>query len=166
MKTKLILLAAMLCALAITSPAQNNKTDKSKKTDGKTDRAMVEQFLIQAEKTAWRLLVEKKYDDFGKMLASDFKGVHSDHIVNKEEELAEVKKMNFKSAEVSDVKVQWIDDHAAIITATVKAEIVMTDGKPMNITARTTSIVAMRGNEWLCIYQTETEAHNMEGKSE
>lgn len=162
MKTKLILLAVLLCALAISVLAQNNKTDNSKKTD----RAIVEQFLIQAEKTAWRLLVEKKYDDFGKFLASDFKGVHSDHVVNKEEELAEVRKMNFKSAEVSDIKVQWIDDHAAIITATVKAEIVMKDGKSQNITARTTSVVAQRGKEWLCIYQTETETHKLEGTGE
>ena len=163
MKIRHLLLVAMFLTLGMTIQGQNDKKENTTKNAVKVDRAKAGQFLIQAEKNAWRMLVEKKYDEFAKFLASDFKGVHSDHVVNKEEELAEVRKMNFKSAEVSDVVVQWIDDHAAILTATVKAEIVMSDGKPMNITARTTSVVAQRGSEWLCIYQTETETHKIEG---
>ncbi len=141
MKTKLILLLAVILSAAAFASAQ---------TDSKTEQA-----LINNEKAAWQNLVNKKYDDFGKLLADDFQGVYSWGVFAKTDEMASVKQVIFKSADVSDVKVKMIDANSAIVTATVKSEMIFPDGKTMTQNVRTTSVVVKRGKQWLCIYHSQ-----------
>jgi ketosteroid isomerase-like protein len=155
MKTKIILLAMLLC-LSMTVAAQNEKQGAVKsRSNIQNNRMSIEKTLIDGEKTAWKNLVDKKYDDFARMLADDYQGFYDSGAVTKEAELAEIRKTNFKSAEVSGIRVQWVDENTAIVTAAVKSDYVGPDGKEINETARTTSVFAKRGNAWLCVFHSD-----------
>ncbi|MBS1797788.1 MAG: nuclear transport factor 2 family protein [Acidobacteria bacterium] len=142
MKIKLLLLIMTILTASLFAAAQNAKTN-----DPKTEQA-----LIDNEKTVWKNLVDKKYDDFGKALADDFQAVYPWGVFNKAAEMDSVRQLSFKSAEVTDVKVRMIDAGSAIVTAIVKSEFVFPDGKSLAQSVRTTSIVVKRGQGWLCIY--------------
>lgn len=114
-----------------------------------------EQALMMMERTAWANLIDKKYDNFDKLLADDYQGVYPAGTMSKAEETAMVRKMTFKTADVSDLKVMWIDKDAAIITAIVKADIVDADGKANNQTARTMTVATKRGGKWLIVYHSD-----------
>ena len=147
MKTKIILLMCLVLGITTLGAAQ----DKMNSTKPNAD----EQALINMEKSAWQSLVDKKYDSFDKMLADDYQGVYGNAIMTKAVETADVRKMTFKSADVSDVKVTFIEKNVALITATVKANIVGADGKETNDTARTSSIAVKRGGQWKIVYHSD-----------
>ena len=93
MKLKIVFLIGLLISSAAFVSAQDKaKTDK------------IEQELRANEKLAWKLLVDKKYDEFGKSLAADYRGVYSFGVLLKESEMGILKTTNFKSAEVTDTK--------------------------------------------------------------
>lgn len=115
-----------------------------------------EQALMTMEKTAWQNLVNKKYDDFEKMFADDYQGIYGSQTMTKATEMAEIRKMTFKSADVSDIKVSMIEKNVAVITASVKADMVMPDGKQGNDMFRTTSIAVKRNGQWKIVYHSHT----------
>lgn len=155
MKVKIILFAMLALCLTMSVSAQNEKRATKSKSNITNNRASVEQYLIDGEKAAWKNLVEKKYDEFAKLLADDYQGLYPTGLTTKDAELAEVRKTTFKSADVSDVKVKWVDENTAIVTAAVKAVLVGADGKDMNISSRTVSVVAKRANQWLCVFHAD-----------
>ena len=147
MKAKTILLTAMVLCLATLGLAQ----DKMNKVKPNSN----EQALINMEKSAWADLVNKKYDNFDKILAEDYQGVYGNETTTRATEMAGVRKTTFKSADVSDTKVTFIDKNVAIITATVKADMIMPDGKEMNGTSRTTTIAVKRKGQWMIVYHSD-----------
>lgn len=148
MKTKTILLLALLLGVTTFAAAQDKMSTSKPNAD--------EQALMAMEKAAWQNLVNKKYDDFDKMLADDYQGFYNDGIMTKAAETGGVRKMTFKSADLTDVKVTMIDKNVALVTAVVKADIVAPDGKETNDTNRTTSIAVKRGGQWKIVYHTDT----------
>ena len=148
MKTKIILLIALFLGMTTVNAAQ----DKMSATKPNAD----EQALTAMEKAAWQNLVNKKYDDFDKMLADDYQGVYADGIMTKAMETGGVRKMTFKSADLTDVKVTMLDKNVALVMAVVKANILMPDGKETNDTNRTTSIAVKRNGQWKIVYHTDT----------
>lgn len=147
----MILLATLILSAAALVSAQRTQT-----IDAKTEQA-----LTSNEKTVWKNLADKKYDDFAGVLADDFQAVYPWGVFNKTAELASVKQIDFKSAEISDIKVQMIDAGSAIVTANVKIAVTMPDGKLMTQNVRTTSIVAKRGGKWLCVYHSHIPIESM-----
>lgn len=173
MKIKILAVSLFVLCLSLSAAAQtptrtDDKTtkhaDKTMKTDDKMmksdDKMMknmsAEQMLVQMEKDAWQHLVDKKYDEFGKILADDYQGVYSDGIIDKASELAQVRKMTFKSADVTDARVRWIDNDAAIVTSTVRADVVAADGRETNDSARTSTVMVKRDGKWMVLYHTNT----------
>lgn len=150
MKIKIIVLMAMLACLVVSAAAQ--KTAKT----GATDKA-----LTDKEQAAWKYLVDKKYDDFAKMFADDYTGVYDHAVETKTSELTGVKQITFKSADVTDIKVKMLDATTALVTANVKAAMVMPDGTEMNNNARTTTIYVRRGKEWLIVYHSDITIKTM-----
>lgn len=130
--------------------------DKMMKSDDKMMKNMTpEEMLTHMEKDVWQHLVDKKYDEFDKMLADDYQGVYADMITTKAAESAQVRKMTFKSADVSDTKVKFIDKDAAVLTSTVHANMMMPDGKETNNAERTTTIWAKRDGKWMIVYHSD-----------
>jgi ketosteroid isomerase-like protein len=155
MRAKVILFLILALCLSVSVSAQNEKTKTKTKSNQTNERTRYDPIMIDLETSAWKNLVDKKYDDFARMLADDYQGVYPAGITTKDGELAEVRKTTFKSAELSDVKVRWVDENTAIVTATVKAEITTPDGKTTNSTARTASIFTKRANQWLCVFHAD-----------
>jgi ketosteroid isomerase-like protein len=153
MKTKIILLIGLVLCLAFAAAAQQESRVKSK-SNITNNRASVEQDLTANEKLAWKNLVDKKYDDFAKMFAEDYEGVYDYETTTKTTEMAELKTVTFNSADVSDVKVRFIDEDSAIVTSTVKFTMTMPDGKTMSDNVRATTVWAKRGKTWLVVYHS------------
>lgn len=146
MKTKIILLTMLVLSMTMVGSGQNKANTMKPNAD--------EQTLMAMEKSAWQNLVNKKYDDFEKMFADDYQGVYGSQTTTKATEVAEVRKMTFKSADVSDIKVNFIDKNVAVITASVKADMIMSDGKEGNEAVKTTSIAVKRGGQWKIVYHS------------
>lgn len=146
MKTKIILLLALVLGITTITTAQEKMSTSKPNSD--------EQALMAMEKAAWQNLVNKKYDDFDKMFADDYQGVYSDGIFSKAGETGAVRKMTFKSADVSDLKVTMLDKNVALVTAIVKSDVVGEDGKEMNDTIRTSSVVVKRNGKWMIVYHS------------
>jgi hypothetical protein len=147
MKTKTILLLALVLSITTFTAAQDKMSTSKPNSD--------EQALMAMEKAAWQNLVNKKYDEFDKMIADDYQGVYSDGITTKAGETGAVRKMTFKSADVSDVKVTMLDKNVALITAVVKANMVEEDGKEMNNISRTSSVAVKRNGKWMIVYHSD-----------
>ncbi len=151
MKMKILVICAFVLCLSWSVLAQ--MPDKTR--DKMSKKMTPEQTLVNMEKTLWQNLVDKKYDDFQKAIAEDYQGVYDREITTKASEIAEIKQMTFKSADVSDVKVKFLDKDAAIITSTVKANVVTPDGMEMNANYRTTSVAVKRGGNWMVVYHSD-----------
>jgi ketosteroid isomerase-like protein len=155
MKTKLILFAALLMCMSLTAFAQTERQVVKSKSNISNNRLTTEQILTAIEETAWNNLVAKKFDEFGKLLADDYQSVYGRARNTKVSELEGIMQTTFKSAVVSDLKVQMIGKDAAIVTALVKAEMLGADGKTTVTDFRTTSVYAKRENAWLLVFHTD-----------
>ena len=147
MKTKIILLTVLVLSMTTFGLAQD-KMDKMKPNAD-------EQTLMNMEKMAWQDLVNKKYDNFEKIFADDYQGVYGNETTTKMSEMTQLRKMTFKSADVSDTKVKFIDKNVAVVTSTVKSEMVMPDGKEINGNSRTTTIMVKRKGQWMVVYHSD-----------
>jgi ketosteroid isomerase-like protein len=156
MKGKIIFLTIILLMTFIVGYAQKNT-----KTSGNMKMSSIDQALMGMEKAAWNNLVNKKYDDFARMFAEDYQGIYDAEITTKASELAAVKKMTFKTADVSDIKVSHPASNVAIVTATVKSEMTMPDGKTFSDPMRSTSIYVKRGSQWLIVYHSHLPIRTM-----
>ncbi|HEY0426964.1 MAG TPA: nuclear transport factor 2 family protein [Pyrinomonadaceae bacterium] len=152
MKTRLILLTAFVLTFAFSAAAQNERVKS--KSNITNNRASIEQALTANEKLTWKSLVDKKYDNFAKMFAEDYGGVYDYEMTTKATELAEVKQITFKTADLSDIKVRFVDDNTAIVTSTVKSDMVLPGGKSMSDNMRATTVWAKRENAWLIVYHS------------
>ncbi len=151
MKTKLMWMLMLVFCLSISAFAQD-----AMKMDNKMSKANPsDRVLMDKERMAWKALQDKRYDDFGNMLAADYQGFSEQEISDKTKELNDVKQGNFKNAMVSDMKVSWIDKDTAIVTSVVSLDAAESDGKTETQKARTASIWTKRGKDWLVVYHTD-----------
>jgi hypothetical protein len=154
-KLKIIIWTVLLLCAAMPAAAQNNKQIVKSKSNITNNRTSNEQALMANEKAAWKNLVDKKYDAFGKLLADDYQSVYGLSRNTKESELGGIVQTTFKSAVVSDLRVQWASDEVGIVTALVKAEILGSDGKTGVTNFRTTSVYTNREGAWLLVFHTD-----------
>ncbi len=156
MKTKTLTLVGLILCLAISAFAQNDKM----KDDKMMKNATPEQMLMSMERSAWQALENKHYDEFAAMLTDDYQGYYSDQTATKATQVAQVRQVTFKNLVLSDMKVQFADKDAAIVTTTVKGDTVTPDGKTMSSTDRTTTVWVKRGNRWMIIYHSDIPMHS------
>lgn len=151
MKTKILTFVGLVLCLAISAFAQNDKMKDVKMMKN----AAPEQMLMNMEKSAWQMLQDKHFDDFAKMLTDDYQGLYADEKHDKTTEIAGLKQLTFKNVMLSDMKVQFADKDAAIVTSMVKLDAVLPDGKTINSTDRTTTVWVKRGKNWMIIYHSD-----------
>lgn len=145
MKTKMVTLIGLVLCLAISAFAQNDKMKN----------AAPEQMLMNMEKSAWQMLQDKRYDDFAKMLTDDYQGYYVDERHDKTKEITGLKQITFKNVMLSDMKVQFADKGAAIVTSTVKFDAVIPDGTTISGIERTTAVWVKRGKNWMIIFHSD-----------
>ncbi|MBS1792440.1 MAG: nuclear transport factor 2 family protein [Acidobacteria bacterium] len=141
MKKKIAMLAICLLFSTLAAAAQNTRTS-------------VEKDLEMKEQMAWKFLVEKKYDDFGKFVTDDYQGVYDYETTTKTSELEEARQSQFKSASVTDVRVKMLDRNTAIVTSNVKFELVTPDGQAVSDNVRATTVWVKRGKDWQFVYHS------------
>jgi hypothetical protein len=150
MKFRLIFLFVLILSLAAAAFGQEKPKTESKKMTAGSDAEMI----MNMEKMAWKNLIDKKYDDFAKMLSDDYQGVYVNEVTTKMSEIDGVKKMTFKTADVTDSKVMFPTKDTAIVTSTVKMNVVNPEGKEVSESARTTSFWVKRGKDWQVVYHS------------
>ena len=151
MKTKILTLTGLVLCLAFSVMAQTDRM----KDEKMTKNAAPEQMLMQMERKAWKALEEKRYDDFANMLTDDYQGIYADERHDKTVELAGLKQLTFKDVVLSDMKVQFADKDAVIVTSIVKGAATLPDGTTINTAGRTTTVWVKRGKNWMIIYHSD-----------
>jgi hypothetical protein len=72
--------------------------------------------IVAAEKDAWQSIKDKKFDQFQKMLATDFRGVYASGINDADKEVAAIRTLDFKSTVLLSTQIAALDQsrtHAA-----------------------------------------------------
>lgn len=160
MKTKFTLTLIFILCLAMSALAQDamKKDDKMMKSDGKMSKMdSMNNALMDKERMAWKALQDKRVDDFGKMLASDYRGVSDEGVSDKNKELSDIKQVSFSNVMISDMNVIRADKNTAIVTAVVSLDAATPDGKTQSSKARTTSVWTKRGKDWVVVYHTDSQ---------
>jgi len=153
MKMKITLALMFVLCLTLSAFAQSDM----KKEDKMSKKMTPDQMLMNQEQMAWNAIREKRWDDFGKMLADNYQGFQSDGIHNKSSEMEGIKQMTLNSVSLSDMKVTWIDKNVAMVTSMVKTDGTMPDGTMGMYTARTATIWKKSGKNWRIVYHTDME---------
>lgn len=159
MKTKFTLTLMFVLCLAMSAFAQDTmkKDDKMMKADGKMSKTdSMNKTLMDREQMAWKAIQDKRYDDFSKLLADDYRGVSDEGLSDRNKELADIKQVSFSNTMLSDMNVVWADKNTAIVSAVASFDVTTPDGKTQNYKARTTSVWTKRGKDWLVVYHTDS----------
>ena len=113
--------------------------------------------IVAAEKDAWQNIKDKKFDAFQKMLAADFRGVYPNGINSTAKEVAEVRKLDFKSYSFGEMDVVFIDKDAALVTYPVTVE-GTADGKDISGKMNAASVWKKEGSDWRVAFHTDMKA--------
>jgi len=113
--------------------------------------------IVAAEKVAWQSIKDKKFDQFQKMLTSDFRGVYASGINKADAEAAEVRTVEFKSYTLGEIDVVFINKDTAMTTYSVTIE--GTEGsKDISGKANAASLWKKEGNDWRIAFHTDMKA--------
>ena len=113
--------------------------------------------ILQTEKNIWQLLKDKKFDDFQKHIAADFRGVYGSGITKRDQEIADVKKLDLRSFTLSDLDLVMLDKDAALVTYTVAAE-GTSEGKDIPPKMHAATVWKKEGNDWRVVFHTDVKA--------
>jgi len=113
--------------------------------------------IVTAEKAAWQTIKDKKFDQFQKMLASDFRGVYASGISKADEEAAEVRTLDLKSYTLGEIDVVFINNETAMTTYSVTIE-----GKEgtRDISGKmnAASVWKKDGSDWRVVFHTDMKS--------
>ena len=113
--------------------------------------------IVAAEKAAWQSIKDKKFDQFQKMVASDFRSVYASGINKAEQENAEVKTLDLKSYTLGDIDVVFINNDIAMTTysATVEGK----EGtKDVSGKINAASVWKKDGSDWRLVFHTDMQS--------
>lgn len=113
--------------------------------------------IVAAEKTAWQSIKDKKFDQFQKILASDFRGVYASGINKADSEAAEVRTLDLKSYTLGEIDVVFINKDTAMTAYSVTID-GTEGGKDISGKANAGSIWKKEGNDWHVIFHTDMKA--------
>ncbi len=151
MKMKITLTLAIILCQALSAFAQDTM-----KTDDKMSKKMTpDQMLMNQEQMAWKAIQDKRWDDFGKMLADNYQGVYQDGVHNRDFELTGIKNAGISNVALSDMKVSWIDKNVAVVTAVAKGMGNSPEGKMSDFTSRTVTVWKKSGKNWMIVHHTD-----------
>jgi hypothetical protein len=113
--------------------------------------------IIAAEKGAWQSIKDKKFDQFQKMLAPDFRGVYASGINNADKEVAEVRTVDFKSFTLGEMDLVFITKDTAMVTYQVNIQ-GTEGGKDISGKVNAASIWKKDGKDWRVAFHTDVKA--------
>jgi hypothetical protein len=112
--------------------------------------------IMAKEKEAWQAFKDKNADGFKKVVDKDFRGVYAEGVSTLDQELADMKKWDMKSFELSDYTA--FSDEKDVIVTTYKVTITGAyDGKDHGGTFNCGTVWKMENGAWLAIFHTNVK---------
>ena len=139
-------------AMYMETPMEQMKMsgDMNNSSDGATEQA-----LIANERAVWKTLTDGKFDAFAGWLTEDYQGFYPDQMTNKTAEVNGASKTKFRRVDLSNFKVQMLDNDSAIVMYEINYDITTPDGKDVSDNRRQTSVYTKRRGKWLIAYHTD-----------
>jgi hypothetical protein len=91
------------------------------------------------------------------MLSADFRGVYASGITKADEEVADVRTIEFKSYTLGEMDLVFIDKDAALVTYQVTIQ-GTEGGKDISGKANAASLWKKEGNDWRIAFHTDVKA--------
>lgn len=141
MRKPLIQTVTILLALTITSFAADMSTAE----------------IEAREKAAWQAYKDKKSEEFGKMLSSDYRGIYAEGVLDKAGEVSGMQKTTMNSFTLSDFKTVSPDANTTVVTYAVSADAV-SEGEKFPEKMYVSSVWHKVGGEWRVLVHTSVAA--------
>jgi hypothetical protein len=113
--------------------------------------------VLKEEKALWQTVKEKNYDRFRKFLTDEYRGVYGEGIHNREQEVADVKKMDLGSYSLGEMGVVFLGKDIVLVTYKVRAQ-EKQDGKDISGSYNCASVWKRIGTDWRIAYHTEAKS--------
>ena len=113
--------------------------------------------IVTAEKAAWQTIKDKKFDQFQKMLGTDFRGVYTRGINKADTEATEVRTLDLKSYTLGEIDVVFINKDTAMTVYSVTID-GTEDGKDISGKMNAASVWKKDGNDWRVVFHTDIKA--------
>ena len=113
--------------------------------------------IVAAEKAAWQSIKDKKFDQFQKMLGTDFRGVYTRGINKADTEATEVRTLDLKSYTLGEIDVVFINKDTAMTVYSVTID-GTEDGKDISGKMNAASVWKKDGNDWRVVFHTDMKS--------
>ena len=113
--------------------------------------------IVTAEKAAWQTIKDKKFDQFQKMLGTDFRGVYTRGINKADTEATEVRTLDLKSYTLGEIDVVFINKDTAMTVYSVTID-GTEDGKDISGKMNAASVWKKDGNDWRVVFHTDMKS--------
>jgi hypothetical protein len=158
MKVRLIL--AIVLTFVFTSIARSQEPAASPSPAPKPamTRAQSQKIIIATEKKLWEAWKTQNIKQFKATLASDSVMIGDSGVANKAEAIKALEvPCEVKSYELSDIKVTFLNNSAALLTYKSTQDATC-GGQPVPATVWSSSAYVLRGGKWLAASHQETPA--------
>ena len=115
--------------------------------------------IIAREKATWQTYVDKRADEFKKLVSPDLVAMNANGVTNLQEELETMSNSETKSFAFSDVKVVTPDANTAIFTCQSKMEASFR-GSDISGVYNCATIWRMTNGEWRAVFHTTIRAES------
>ncbi len=110
--------------------------------------------MMAKEKAAWQAFKDKKADDFKKLVSADLVAVYNDGIVNMQQEVDRMAKVDIKSFSFSDFTLTMTNADTVMVSYKAKVE-GTAGGKDISGDSNCGSVWQMKDGEWRAIFHTD-----------
>jgi hypothetical protein len=118
-----------------------------------------EDVIIAKEKATWQTYVDKRADDFKKLVSPDLVAMNANGVTNLPDELETMSKSETKSFAFNDMKVVMPDADTAIVTCQAKLEGSFS-GSDISGVYNCATIWRMTNGEWRAVFHTTIRAES------
>jgi hypothetical protein len=118
-----------------------------------------EDIIIAREKATWQSYVDKRADDFKKLVSPDLVAINANGVTNLRDELDTMSKSEIKPVAFNDMKVVMPDANTAIVTCQAKMDASFR-GSDISGVYNAATIWRMTNGEWRAVFHTTIRAES------
>jgi hypothetical protein len=118
-----------------------------------------EDIIIAREKATWQSYVDKRADDFKKLVSPDLVAINANGVTNLRDELDTMSKSEIKPVAFNDMKVVMPDANTAIVTCQAKMDASFR-GSDISGVYNAATIWRMTNGEWRAVFHTTVRAES------
>lgn len=145
-----LIMSVLLLSVCYGQKAEDKTTGSMRKNPAATQMTHE---IYNIENQITDAIKAKDMNQFGKYLSDDFRGVYSDRIYTKEDEISRVRNSELKSMNKSDENVVFPADNVAILTYKANSTYSV-KGKDMSGTYNISSVLVKENGQWKVVEHT------------